>query len=93
MTTIKQGDNKFYIGDDEQNPLGEITFKLPGDNLMVVDHTYVSDDLRGQGIAGKLVGKVVEYAREQGKKINPTCSYAKKKMENTPEYQDVLAEK
>lgn len=91
MTTIKKGNNKFYVGEDEQNPLGEITFEPSGDNVLVVDHTYVSDELRGQGVAGNLVDKVVTYAREEGKKINPTCSYAKDKMEKTPEYHDVLA--
>ncbi|SDR10804.1 hypothetical protein SAMN05216232_3466 [Virgibacillus subterraneus] len=90
MTEIKKGNNKFYVGKDEQNPLGEITFEPSGDNVLIVDHTYVSDELRGQGLAGKLVDKVVTYAREEGKKIDPTCSYAKDKMEKTPEYHDVL---
>ncbi|WP_164670083.1 GNAT family N-acetyltransferase [Virgibacillus doumboii] len=92
MTTINKGENKFYVGEDEQNPLGEITFKQSGDNVLTVDHTYVSDELRGQGVAGKLVEKVVNYAREEGKQINPTCPYAEKKIKNTPEYQGVLVE-
>lgn len=90
MAEIKQGDNKFFVGDDEANPLAEITFKPAGDSTITVDHTFVSDELRGEGVAGKLVNKVVTYAREQGKKINPECSYAKSKMEKTPEYHDVL---
>lgn len=92
MTTIKKGENKFYAGEDEQSPAAEITFKSCGDNEIIVDHTYVSEDLRGEGIAGKLVEKVVSFARNEGKKINPTCEYAKSKMEETPEYHDVLAD-
>lgn len=90
MADIKKGDHKFYIGDDEQNPTAEITFKETGGNELNVDHTYVSEELRGEGIAGKLVEQMVSYAREEGKKINPTCSYAKEKIEKTPEYHDVL---
>ncbi|MFB4168563.1 GNAT family N-acetyltransferase [Virgibacillus sp. JSM 102003] len=91
MTAINKGGNKFFVGEDEQNPLGEITFEPSGDNVLIIDHTYVADELRGQGMAGKLVDRVVRYAREEGKKIKPTCSYAKDKLEKTPEYHDVLA--
>lgn len=91
MADIKKGDHKFYIGDDEQNPIAEITYKEAGGNELNVDHTYVSGELRGEGIGGQLVDKIVSYARDEGKKIDPTCSYAKKKMEETPEYRDVLA--
>ncbi|TFJ91298.1 GNAT family N-acetyltransferase [Lentibacillus salicampi] len=92
MADIKKGDHKFYIGDDEQNPKAEITYKESGTNELNVDHTYVSDELRGEGIGGKLVEKMVSYARNEGKTIDPTCPYAKQKMEETPAYQDVLAE-
>lgn len=91
MPTIKKGNNKFYVGEDEQSAIAEITFKPSEGNEIIVDHTYVSDELRGEGMAGKLVEKVVNYAREEGKKINPTCSYAKQKMEKTKEYHDVLS--
>ncbi|MFD2760193.1 GNAT family N-acetyltransferase [Lentibacillus juripiscarius] len=89
---IKKGDGKFYIGDDEQNPTAEITFKPQGNDTFDVDHTYVSEELRGQGIAGKLTDKMVSFAREEGKKIKPTCPYVKEKMEKTSEYHDMLAD-
>lgn len=92
MTTIKKAENKFYIGDDVKSPLAEMTYIQSGKSLLVIDHTYVSDDLRSQGIAGKLLEQVVLYARENHKKIRPLCVFAKKRMEDTPEYHDVLAE-
>jgi len=90
--TIKKGANKFYVGKDESSPTAEITFKQGAGNHLIVDHTYVSDELRGQGMAGKLVDRVVTYAREEGMKIVPECPYVKSKMDKTPEYHDVLAE-
>ncbi|MFP3888507.1 N-acetyltransferase [Priestia filamentosa] len=42
-------------------------------------------------MAGKLLHQVVEMAREQNKKITPTCSYAKQKLQDTKEYHDVLS--
>ncbi len=92
MSTIKQGESKFYIGDDEASPQAEIDYRQGEGNNLIVDHTYVADELRGQGIAGKLVEKMVNHARKEGKKIVPECTYAKSKMENTPAYHDVLAD-
>lgn len=92
MTDIKKGENKFFVGESETDPLAEISFVPTGDTNLIIDHTVVKDELRGQGIAGELVEKVVNYAREEGKKVIPVCSYAKNKMVKTPEYQDVLLE-
>lgn len=44
----------------------------------------------GQGIARRLVEKVIEEARARQIKILPLCSYASKMMEGKTEYQDVL---
>lgn len=89
--TITRGANKFYVGDNIKNPSAEITFVESGKERLVIDHTYVSDDLRGQGVAGQLVEEVVEYAREKRKKIVPLCPYAKNKIENNDAYHDVLS--
>lgn len=90
---IKKGNNKFYIGESEENILARITWKDGGNQIIVIDHTIVDPSLRGQGIAGKLIKKVVEMAREENLKIVPVCSYAVVKLTRTDEYQDVLLNK
>ncbi|MDQ0213960.1 putative GNAT family acetyltransferase [Oikeobacillus pervagus] len=90
MYNIQQGKNRFFI-EDNGEMLAEITF-LPLKNEQIdVNHTFVSDKLRGQGIAGQLLDRVVQYAREEKKMIVPTCSYAAVKMERKKDYHDVLA--
>lgn len=91
MATIQKGDNKFYVGENENEPLAEITFKPKDENTIIADHTYVSDELRGQGMAGKLVEALTAYAREENVKIVPQCSYVQSKMEKTTEYHDLIA--
>jgi len=91
MAEIQKGNQKFFIG-DENNPLAEITFKTKDENTIIADHTFVSDELRGQGVAGKLLKELTNYAREENKKIVPVCSYVKKKMEHSSEYDDLIAE-
>ncbi|PZJ77928.1 GNAT family N-acetyltransferase [Staphylococcus aureus] len=86
---IKQGENKFYIGDDENNALAEITYRFVDNNEINIDHTGVSDELGGQGVGKKLVKAVVEHARENHLKIIASCSFAKHMLEKEDSYQDV----
>jgi len=90
MDVIRKGENQFYIGENIENLLAEITFIPTGESKIIIDHTYVSDLLRGQGVALQLVKKVVEYARQENKKIIPVCPYAKKIMMESDEYKDIL---
>jgi len=92
MVECKKKENGFYVGEDPQNPLAEITYHLRDERTMVIDHTYVSDTLRGQGVGGVLVRNVAEIARKENRKIIPLCSYAKRVMVQNPDYQDVLAD-
>jgi predicted GNAT family acetyltransferase len=55
-----------------------------------VYHTEVDDKLAGRGIGKKLVEATVAYARENNLKILATCRFAKKVIDKTPEFQDVL---
>ncbi|WP_261337364.1 GNAT family N-acetyltransferase [Bacillus thermotolerans] len=88
---IEHENGRFFIEKDGEL-LAELTYAPAGSSEIEVDHTYVSDELRGQGVAGQLVDEAAEYAREQNKKIIPTCTYAKAKMERDEKYKDVLAQ-
>lgn len=57
---------------------------------MLINHTQVFDGYEGQGIARQLVMAAVDFARKEGRKIIPVCSYAKAVLTRTDEYQDVL---
>ena len=87
---IKKGTNRFYIGDSENAAIAEITFVPKGASVIEVDHTWVSPELRGQGIAKLLVDRVVSWAREENLKIIPVCPYVKTQMERNQEYHDLL---
>lgn len=93
MNRITHLENKgFFIYDEDgKETLAELTYKKNGD-ILIFDHTYVSDKLRNQGIAGKLLNVAVNYARENKFKIKPVCSYVVKKFESS-EFDDVNIEK
>ncbi len=80
----------FFI-DEDGEWVAELTYTLTGENTMVIDHTEVDPKFRGEHIGEDMVGAAVAYARENSLKIKPLCPYAKKVIDATPEFQDVLA--
>jgi predicted GNAT family acetyltransferase len=90
MLEIKQGQKSFYIGDAEDSPLAEMTYVLTGENYIIVDHTNVSEKLKGQGVGKLLLDELVNWVRKENKKIIPLCPFVKAQMQKGEEYWDVL---
>lgn len=61
------------------------------DAVMTIHHTFVPPELRGQNIAGLLAGAAFEYARIEGLKIVPQCSYIGVFAKRHPEVATLLA--
>ncbi|MBU3154937.1 GNAT family N-acetyltransferase [Clostridium estertheticum] len=91
MLDIKKGVKSFYVGDNEEKPLAKMEFVYSGD-VITIDHTFVSDELRGQNVARQLLEKIVSLARETNKKIIPICPYAKAELNKNDKYLDVLVD-
>ena len=74
FTFVDRGDNNFAFehkqGDDI---IAEISWEHEGFDL--VNHTFVSDTLRGQGVAKQLLDRAAEHARAEGYKMEAVCSY------------------
>lgn len=84
------GDAYAFRYEKDGKMLAEITWTLLAD-VMVMDHTYVSEDLRGQGVAKQLLDRAAEYAREKGNKMEAVCSYVVTAFNRYKEYDDVKA--
>ena len=87
---IKKDGNQFYIGTDPFCAQAVITYVFDDHHTILIDHTYVSDELRGKGVAKELVDAVAAYARREKLKVIPLCSYAEWLMKGSEEYEDVL---
>ncbi|MEQ3500718.1 GNAT family N-acetyltransferase [Tenacibaculum sp. SSH1-16] len=94
MMKVQQEDNdkkgEFYI-EVEGNRAALMTYTWAGKDKLIIDHTEVGDDLRGEGAGYKLVAASVEFARSKNIKILPLCPFAKSVFDKKPEYSDVLA--
>jgi len=86
----KVGHKGMFFVEQEGNILAEMVYSMPADNKMIIEHTEVSDELKGQHIGQQLVHTAVEYARTHAIKIVPLCPFANAMFKRKPEYGDVL---
>ena len=73
--------NRIYLEDGEGRTVAEITFPETAPGVFTIDHTFVDDSLRGQGIASQLVQVAVDEIGRRGGEVQATCSYAVKWLE------------
>lgn len=89
-----EDDNRFYIAnpDGKGEDIAEMTFKRLGKDKVIVDHTFVNINYRGQGIADRLFELVIEKAQSEGRKIISRCSYVSHQFEKHTHLKDLLAD-
>lgn len=88
--TLKNKGGNVYSFEYERDGevLANIDWNLNGD-VMDMNHTYVSEVLRGQGVAKKLLDQAASYARENNYKMNAICSYVVGAFSKSTDYDDV----
>lgn len=84
------GKGRFEAKDNDKYA-GKLEYSRKEENQMVIEHTEVDPGFQGEGVGKKLVHHSAEFARENNLKIVPQCAYAKKILERTSDYDDVLA--
>lgn len=52
-------------------------------------HTYVPTELRGQGVASRLVRHALQYAKDRQLKVVPTCPFVARVMERDTAFADL----
>lgn len=70
--------------------LAVCAYRRDGDVLLLT-HTEVPMALEGRGIAAALVRATLEWARAEGLRVRPLCSYVGAYMRRHPETLDLLA--
>lgn len=70
----------------------EMTYRRWDGGIISIDHTFVPESHRGQGIAEALMQAAITDARADGLRIRPLCSYAVLQFRRHPEWRDLLAD-
>ncbi len=68
----------------------EVDYQLVG-SVMHITHTGVPRPLEGRGLAAALVSHALAWARAQGLRVQPVCSYVQVYIRRHPQWQDLLA--
>ncbi|MFT7724105.1 MAG: GNAT family N-acetyltransferase [Roseateles sp.] len=71
-------------------PTSMLDYEL-GSSHVVFTHTVVPAAYQGQGLAARLVEAGLAWAREQGLKVVPACSYVNAYIKRHPEWQNLVA--
>ena len=74
-------ENQYLLLGENDETLAEIDFPMIKEGVIEITHTIVSPSLQGQGIARKLVDKVLEIAKVKGYRVTASCSYARHYLE------------
>jgi len=89
MVRHNAAENRFEVEVDGR--LSVADYELRGTE-MIMTHTFVPPELRGRGIAAKLVRSALEYARSERLKVVPACSYVAAYFKRYPEFRPLLAD-
>lgn len=85
--TYSESDTKARFGASVRGfaSAAELTVSKVTPELVIADHTYVPDELRGRGLAQTLILHLIADARTKGQRIVPLCpfvrAYAQKRQE------------
>ncbi len=77
----KQQQFEVVIGDHK----AELVYRLRKNTLFLL-HTYVPEELGGQGIASKLAITALEYAKAKGHKLAVLCPFVAAYVKKHPEW-------
>ncbi len=83
-------ENRIYLKDEHQKLIAEVTFPYVKDTTVEINHTFVDESLRGQGIASKLLEAVTKELTRRNLKAIPTCSFAVSWFKKHPESKELL---
>jgi predicted GNAT family acetyltransferase len=82
------GQRRFEI--DLGNDIAIAAYRISGPDILFT-HTEVPPAWQGQGIAGILAHAALEYARTEGLRVQPLCSYIAAWIARHPEYHAITA--
>jgi predicted GNAT family acetyltransferase len=79
----------FYVEKDLRR-LAQMSYSRTNDTLIIIDHTEVDATLSGKGVGRRMLGELVQWARQTGTKVVPLCPFAKAQFAKDPSLRDVL---
>jgi len=67
-----------------------LRYSFRGENIIDFIFTYTPPELRGKGVAEKIVTEAFNYAKENDLKVIPTCPYINYFLSKNEEFRNLL---
>jgi predicted GNAT family acetyltransferase len=80
--------NRFFVHFADED--AELAYSRIGPRLIDLQHTYVPESARGQGVAEALAEAAFAYAREQDLRVVPSCPFVRSWLRHHVEQRDLL---
>jgi len=87
QVTHNKARNRFEI---QLNDMFARVAYIPAKNHILYTDTEVPAEFEGRGIGSKLAHFAMEYARENGLKVQPLCPFISAYVRRHPEYNDIV---
>ena len=71
-------------------PRAELTYTRPAAGVIDFTHTFVAEELRGQGIGEQLARAALRYAQQQQVQVRTSCAFMRSFVARHAEYQPLL---
>lgn len=81
-------DQTFYLTSHGYE--GELAYSRPAAGVVDFQHTYVDEQLRGQGASDALAKAALDWARQEKLQVRTSCPFMAKYVEKHADYQDLL---
>lgn len=83
-------ENRIYAKDQDGLLLAEVTFPYRDALRVDINHVYVDESLRGQGVAQNLMLEAYNYLKAKNLQVVAKCPYAISWFKKHEEYQDIV---
>ena len=91
MKVSKQQDEETgtYFLEENDQKIAQLQYTV-GPNRIIINHTEVAPEFKGQGLAQQLMQEAISDARKNKFSIVPACQFARGYFARNTESQDVL---
>jgi predicted GNAT family acetyltransferase len=91
MVNVKHNEQEtqFEAWDNLGEQMGELAYAMQGSTINYF-HTGVFPQFEGKGVGSALAKTALDYAREKGYKVQPTCPFIAAYIAKHGEYKDLV---
>ena len=87
---LKTDESRSWLEDESGEEVAVLEHPEIRRGVVNIRHTYVDDNLTGQGVAGKMMKILAEQLKKKNMKAELSCSYAIRWFAEHPEYDDIV---